>query len=198
MGSPNDIHDINALSLGPSSPANMHRLKVAITPLGSPGIGACGMWQVMAAMLNNITAIQNYDSQGLIPLSVQVENVNENNATFWLKIMSNPNPVDPYDPHSGPPVLDPKNSDQYNIQSIIAWLNLDPKNNAQEASVLMQEATTTFNTHNTLYSQANTFWSGINNGLNQSSSDTSQTIQVDLQMYSQGPGAQMQTLAQII
>lgn len=180
MNAPNDISNTSLLPLGPSTPAHGKKNEFSSTPLGSFGSGACGMWQVMAAVLENITAIQNYNSQGLMPLSTAVENTNEMDAGYWTNIMSGSQP----------------GSDQNVINDLINQLNNG--GDAQKISIEMQQATTVFNIHNTLYSQANTFWSGINNGLNQSSSDTSQTIQVDLQMYSQGPGAQMQALAQII
>lgn len=198
MNAPNDINDTSLIPLTPSIPPHSKSNGFSTTPLGSFGVGASGMWQVMAAVLDNITAIQNYNSEGLMPLSTTIEGINESDSEYWLNIMTNPAPKNPYQPSKDtPPTLGQQgNSDQYDIQSIIAFIHAG--GDATVASTLMQEATTTFNTHNTLYSQANTFWSGINNGLNQSSSDTSQTIQVDLQLYSQGPGTQMQTLAQVI
>lgn len=179
MTPPNDINDTSLLPLGPSTPAQ--GTKSSPSSFGTFVFGACGMYQVMAAMLANITCIQNYDSEGLMPLSTAVEQTNEKFAAFWINLMSGSQP----------------GSDQSIIQGIANDVIANP-GNASKDSILMQQATTTFNGHNTMYSQANTYWSGINNGLNQSSSDTSQTIQVDLQMYTQGPGAQMQTLAQVI
>lgn len=197
MAELNNSSNTGVLAATPSTPTPVNG-SFTPTPLSSFGSGACGMWLVIMSVMDNITAIQNYNSQGLMPLSTAVENTNEANAEYWINIMSASDPNNQYNPKKGDkaPSWDPYMSDQVNIQNIIAWLNAG--NDPSTASTLMQEATTTFNTHNTLYSQANTFWSGINNGLNQSSSDTSQTQQVDIQMIGQGPLVQMQTLAQII
>jgi hypothetical protein len=49
---------------------------------------AGGMWLAMATFMNQITAVQSYDSEGLIPLSAGMQNSAETQANYWINMMS--------------------------------------------------------------------------------------------------------------
>lgn len=51
---------------------------------------------------------------------------------------------------------------------------------------------------NTQYNETNQFYTGLDNGLNQTSADATQTQGTDMQMFDEGPIALARTLAQII
>ncbi len=127
---------------------------------------ASGMYQVMAAMLASIEAVQGYDANGLMPLSEKLLQTSQAWSNSYLGTL---------------------NTDMQKVQD-------DVKNHPDE----VQADITTFNMHNTLYNQASTYYSGLTNGLNQNSSDTTQTVQVNLQMYESGPLSQLQTITQAL
>ena len=86
-----------------------------------------------------------------------------------------------------------QNSDMTAIQNAMQ----QPLDNGQRAAAI-QAATAQFNADNMLYNQSNTTFSGITNGINQNSSDTSQTISVVLDLYRSGPQAEVQNIVQIL
>lgn len=169
-----DLNTSSTVPVVPLKPSRKDEFSVSTS-------GIAGMWEVMNAMMNNISAIQQYDANGLIPLSVAEENQSLAVANGWLNVMAGPNNP---------------NSDQAQIQ---VWLNKlnnggDPGTCEAEINALTQQSSV----HNNLYNQANTFFSGINNGTNQNSSDATQTISTDLQMFQQGPQSEISTITQIL
>jgi hypothetical protein len=143
-----------------------------------PMKGCAGMFLALFAFLENIDSNQTYNAQGLIPLALAVSTQNQAASQTMM------------DKISGPGV----NSDA----SLIAQALSDAQNNKGNYQEEMSNATSQLTIDNTKLGQINTFYSGLGNALNQSSSDASQTIQLDLQMYEQGPQSQLQTLAQIL
>lgn len=141
-----------------------------------PTSGVAGMWEVMTAMMNNIEAIQDYDSNGLIPLSVAENNQQLEVSNGWLYVMAGAGNA---------------NSDQAQIQA-----ELNSSDDETTKAYKINALTQTSSVHNNLYNQANTFYSGITNGTNQNASDATQTISVDLQMFQQGPQAELATITQ--
>ncbi|HSX26977.1 MAG TPA: hypothetical protein VLE89_08240 [Chlamydiales bacterium] len=140
---------------------------------------ASGMFEVMTAMMASIEAIQNYDSNGLMPISESLLERSQAWASYYINVMSN--------------TSDP-NSDMSQINSDMAKYAGDP---TQQATHVNADVTA-FNLHNTLYNQGNTYFSGVTNGINQNSSDSTQTIQINLTNIQSGPLSQLQTITQAL
>jgi hypothetical protein len=164
-------------------------------PPAPPSVGvytlAGGMWLAMSAFLAQIQSVQNYDSEGLIPLSADIQEDAETQANYWINVLSggqvpNPIPASP-DPHTMP--------GQFSDAYIIAW---DIAHGGSNTAALIQADTATMSVHNTLYNQASNYFSGLNNTVNQNSANATQTIQIALQEYAQGPQSILQTVASII
>ena len=163
---------------------------------------AGGMWLAMSAFLAQIQTVQNYDSEGLIPLSASIQESAEDQANYWINILSGtsnsiptpPSGVNPvgnpaYDPHLAPPGT-------YSDAQILDW---DTKYlTGQPLANQISIDTADLNVHNTLYNQSSSFYSGMNSTTNQNSSDATQTIQIALQEYSQGPQSLLTKIAQLL
>jgi hypothetical protein len=140
-----------------------------------------GMWAVMSAMLANINASQSYIADGLQPLSNKISEISEKMSSYWI--------------------------DNDLADGMKHWLmqiqieigpNSPDKDNLPKQAMMVQVYMTDFNNDNTLLGQSNTFWGGLSTASNQNTSDASQTISVDFQMYTQGPITQLQTIAQVV
>lgn len=137
--------------------------------------GVAGMWAVMSAMLANINASQSYIADGIQPLSNKISQINEQLSWTWI------------------------NGDMAMwLDNIDIELGPDCKDSDAIKSAKVQEFMTHFNNDNTLLGQSTTFWGGLSTATNQNSSDASQTISVDFQMYTQGPITQLQTITQVV
>lgn len=142
-----------------------------------------GMYAALISFMNSYGAVQNY-SVNLMGLSQSVEETSEAMSNYWINTVIN----GPYDPN--------KSHDQQT--SIMAKIEWDEKNlTGTDLSNALQGDTPYLTVANTQYNQSSTFFSGLDNGINQNSSDTTQTLQIDLQMSQSGPQSTMQTLSQI-
>lgn len=152
---------------------------------------AGGMWLAMSAFLAQIQTVQDYDSEGLIPLSASIQESAENQADYWINILSgtqNPIPQG-VNPHNAPPGT-------YSDAQILDWDTANLTGTALSNAISTDTAT--LNVHNTLYNQSSSFYSGMNATANQNSSDATQTIQIALQEYSQGPQSLLTKIAQLL
>lgn len=140
--------------------------------------GQAGMFLALLAFLENIDSNQKYNAQGLIPLALAISTQNEKASQGMMELISGPQAT----------------SDA----SLIAKALADAQSGTGNYQEEMSSATSSLTIHNTELGQLNTFYTGLGNALSQSSSDASQTIQLDLQMYEQGPQSQLQTIAQIL
>lgn len=137
--------------------------------------GAAGMYLVMAAMVNLINEIQVYAGT-LINLGVGVSQTHLSRANSVLAAMS-----------GGP------NSIEAQIQAVVNSGD-DPTTKANKLAPLTSQMTVL----NNQYNQVNSFFGSIENGLNQSSTDTTQTESLGYQLMEQGPLTLFQTIVQIL
>lgn len=151
----------------------------ATEPGKTLGSGMCGMWMLLLNSLLNINAIQDLDSDGLIPLSLAFEQSNESWATYFISALG---------------------KDQEQIEDDLNHNTIDPKDpwTPEEISDHITVDSQQTSIHNTMYNNQNTVWGGLTNGANQDASDTSQTIQLYLQMIQQGPQNLLQILTQVL
>lgn len=144
--------------------------------LGIYGYTATGMWRAAQAFLQNYNSVQG-NSMQLMQLSeaVQTEQMGAANNYITLLQGYNVNITEAIAAYNDP------NSPHHNDQT---WLQNQLTQNQGNASVA-----------NTMYNSTNQFWSGLNNGINQTSSDATQTESLDMQMFQQSILALQQQLA---
>lgn len=136
--------------------------------------GAAGMYLAMAATLALISMIQSYDGK-LVNLGVDVSETQLSQANAVLAQMS-----------GGP------NSIESQIQAEVNSGD-DATTKANKLAPLTAQMTVL----NNQYSQINSAFGSIANGINQSASDTSQTESLGYELIQQGLGTLFQTLTQI-
>ncbi len=148
-----------------------------------------GWMMAMIAFMNNMQAVTN-TSVDEMQLSVTVEQAGEAQANYMINTV-----IDA-------PVDYTKSHDDQSVMGKIEWDEWmygqnSPQADPQKLSNALQGDTPFLTIANTQYSQSSTFFSGIDNGVNQNSSDTTQTLQLDLQMAQSGPLSTLQTLSQV-
>jgi len=162
----------------------------------SPHGKMSGMMLAMMAFMENYQAVQDYSTK-LMGLSETVENASELQSENMINNVIGsggytPNPT-PNDPHSYAYWF----SQQPNIMAKIAFINAYGGDGTHDLSTSLQLITPQLTVANTEYSQVSTYFSGLDNGINQNSSDSTQTLQIDLQEAQSGPLSTLQMLAQV-
>lgn len=128
------------------------------------------LWSMANAMINNGNAIQEYIYNGLQQLSLAVMDTSKMWSTWGINLIS---------------------ADQQKVQSD---MNIqDP----QQRSAQINVDTTTFNTDNTVYQQFLQWFNSMNDGINNTSSNATQTQTQDNSNITQGPCALLQTMTNI-
>lgn len=138
----------------------------------SPGSTA-GWIAAFVAFSNSLTATQDFVSNGITPLGTKELSLENQYATAWNNIMAT--------------------QDEQAIQGVTTA----DSGNATQESADMQAATAKLSIHNSLLSQSNSFWNGLNQGTNQTGSDISGTLQLVYQMMTQGILTTLNTVVQI-
>ncbi len=119
------------------------------------------LWGMAGSMIANSDAIQKYIYDGLNVLSMAVMESSQAQSKYGI---------------------DKLNKDQIAIQT-----ELNSGDDPTDKSMKINADTTTFNTDNTVYQQFLEWFNSMNDGINNTSSNTAQTQTQDMSNITQGP-----------
>lgn len=137
-----------------------------------------GMWREAQAFLKNYEAAQTNGTK-LMSLSETIEDAQTKGAAGWIQELD---------------------LDQSDVQTAINTWNHSAKDG--DANTALQNALTQCqgqaSIDNTSYNQFTQFETGLDNGINQSASDVTQTESLDVQMFEQGTVVLAQQIGQML
>lgn len=139
----------------------------------SGSLGAAGMFEVLTAMLNNCIAVGSYLTDGEEPLVQRINEISDAESKTLIDEMAQ-------------------------FPSIIQGEIDNKDHGGKDSGPWVNKDMTQFNIYNTRLTQSNQSWGGMVTQGDTGVSNLSQTISVNMQMYSQGPETQLQNLVQCI
>ncbi len=158
----------------------------------SPG----AMWLASIILMEQIQAVQNYVSLGIIPTAAFIQTLAEQQANYWINLLSGSAGTSGFSgplptgnvPPPGVVFWPPIKSDgtiapagYFTDQQIVNWcLTVATANNQQ--STYLQVATSALNAHNTQYSEDSSRASGMAQQANQNASSVQNQVQTCLQL----------------
>jgi len=142
------------------------------------GYASAGMYRAAMAFLKNYDSVQG-NSMDMMNVSETVQNMQIGDSNYFVQQLSDCS---------------------QNINQAIDTYNKSAKDQAAQTALnnaitANQGQSSVFNTE---YNSTNQFWSGMNNGVNQTSADETQTESLDMQMFQQGVLTLAQQLASVI
>jgi hypothetical protein len=160
---------------------------------------AIGYMALLMSMLENADSVQTLESQGLMTLTEDANNMTEQYSAAWMAIMNNPNDAALLKDMAANPGNVTADYAKLSDLGKLTWDSGSSTGlNSSQQQFQVNEDMTKFNADNTSYNQANSFWGGITSGLNSTVSNITNQVSLDYQQIQSSPLAIQATILSVV